>query len=236
MPGTPSKNTSVASERPAPADEESRSIVVSLTGNAIMHFFDFTSPSAPGRLVRLAVCTLLPAFIPEAVALSLQRSATTGRPSAAHVPPSAPAPAPRSKPYLLVCLPLSLRFAEPVEPSDPVVDPVSVLGPPHPGGLLEEIAALNQQAAMSPSPSATASLPSLTPAASTANTEPSESSGTASSPSLPTASPQIGVAILPDDTPRNIRPEDVLIYFQFPAASPATPSSLPRSSATYKQQ
>ena len=200
-----------------------------------MHFFELTSPSTPARLVRLAVCTLLPAFIPDAAAGGMQRP-SFGRSMPAHNPPSAPpAPAPQSSPYLLVCLPPPLRFAEPVQPADPVSGLPTALGPPHPGGLINEIAALNQEAAMSTSTS-----PTVTPS------DPSFSSSSSSSPPAPAVSatpglvpappvtPQGGVSILPDDTPRAIRPEDVLLYFQLPGSSPA--NGLPRSSATYQQQ
>jgi hypothetical protein len=203
-----------------------------------MHFFELTSPSAPARLVRLAVCTLLPAFIPDAAAGGMQ-SPSFGRSMPAHTPPSAPpAPAPQSSPYLLVCLPPPLRFAEPVEPSDPVSGLPIALAPPHPGGLIDEIAALNQEAAM------TASAPGVTPSASsspsaipTVPSAPSASAASATPGLVPTSpdTPPAGVSILPDDTPRAIRPEDVLLYFQLPGSSPAT-GLPPRSSATYQQQ
>lgn len=209
-----------------------------------MHFFDFTLSSAPARLVRLAVCTLLPAFVQEAAAVGMQRPGF-GRSGAVQLPPPArPAPAPKSPPYLLVCLPPPLRFAEPVEPADPVSDLPTALGPPHPAGMLEEIAALNQQAAISPLPTATT--PAAAPVDSSANplavTPPSSSVATSAEPSesadpatAPAALPRVGVSILPDDTPRAIRPEDVLVYFQFPATSPAN-NLPPPSSATYRQQ
>lgn len=209
-----------------------------------MHFFDFTPPSAPARLVRLAVCTLLPAFIQEAVAGGMQRP-SFGRSSAVHLPPPVPpAPVPQSSPYLLVCLPPPLRFAEPVEPADPVSGLPTALGPPHPAGLLEEIAALNQQAAMAaPSaavaPAASSAGSPAIPVAATPAPSPS-SAPAAADPAAPVAGPaaappQTGISILPDDTPRAIRAEDVLVYFQFPAASPSN-GLPPRSSATYRQQ
>lgn len=189
-----------------------------------MHFSDFTPSSAPSRLVRLAVCTLLPAFIQELAAQDRQRPASTAK----------------SPPYLLVCLPPPLRFAEPVESADPVSTQPVALGPPHPGGLLEEIAALNQQAAMTATP------PATTPSDHSSDTVlspiadmPADASAVASvatpQASAPPASPRLGLSILPDDTPRAIRAEDVLVYFQFPAAAPASDQP-PQSSATYRQQ
>jgi hypothetical protein len=206
-----------------------------------MHFFDFTSPSAPTRLVRLAMCALLPALVQQAAAEGRPRHAS-GRSGAAHLPPSpAPEPPPSSTPYLLVCPPPPLRFAEPVEPADPVSTVPAALGPPHPGGLLDEIAALNQQAAMTATPPAAAPGQQAGDSAVAATTSPTPADISASSPAPPSpaanasASPAISLAILPDDTPRAVRAEDVLVYFQFPAATPANDTP-PRSSATYRQQ
>lgn len=206
-----------------------------------MHFFDSTSPSAPARLVRLAVCTLLPAFIQDAAAVGVHRSFFDR--SVTMLIPSRPRtiPAPIPVPYLLVCLPPPLRFTEPVEPADPVSGLPTALGPPHPGGILEEIAALNHQAAMtgpaldgthgSSPPEKTDAL-TATSSVAVPPVTPGESSGPAS---IQPAPPQIGVAILPDNTTRTIRAEDVLVYFQLPASAP-TNNTPPRSSATYQQQ
>jgi hypothetical protein len=193
-----------------------------------MHFFDSKSFPATTRWVRLAVCTLLPAFIQEAAAIGMQRP-NPGRSSAVRLPPPpAPAPAAPSAPYLLVCVPLPLRFAEPVATADPVSSLPTVLGPPHPGGLLEEIATVNQQAALP----FTGSFSAGTLSTESDSGAPSPDPG---SVPIPTSPPQVGIAILPDDTPRAVRPEDVLIYFQLPASSP-THTPPPRSSATYRQQ
>lgn len=193
-----------------------------------MHFFHSKSFPATTRWVRLAICTLAPAFIQEAAAVGMQRP-NPGRSNAVRLPQAPPpAPAPQSVPYLVVCVPLPLRFAEPVEIADPVSTLPTVLGPPHPGGLLEEITTLNQQAAQPVSASSSAA--ALSP--------PSDSGTVSPDPevaSIATAPLQPGIAILPDDTPRAVRPEDVLVYFRLPASSPAH-SPPPRSSATFRQQ
>lgn len=209
-----------------------------------MRYFHFTSPSAPARLVRLTVCALLPAFIPEAVAGDVQRPGLPRARVQPLTPPSLPDPYPKSAPYLLVSLPPPLRFAETVEPADPVSGQAVVLGPPHPGGLLEEIAALNQEAAITASapvsPSAEPS--SMPPGFATPAEPPAElavtNTTTATTITTTEQAPaprQLGVSIIPDDTPRAIRAEDVLVYFQFPAATPPDRPP-PRSSATYQQK
>ncbi len=180
-----------------------------------MHFPDFLSSATPHHLVRLVACALLPACIQETIAGTQPH----------------PASRPKSVPYLHVCPPPPLRFAEPVEvAADPVSSTPTVIGPPHPAGIVEEIAAMNQEAVIpSPPPS-----PVVTPAPPVP--PPLESgSGSQSDASLDIASPQIGISILPDETPREIRSEDVLFYFQFPASAPSS-EALPRSSATYRQQ
>lgn len=180
-----------------------------------MHFPDFLSSTTPHPLARLVACALLPACIQEATAAT----------------PSHLASRPKSVPYLHVCPPSPLRFAEPVEvAADPVSSTPAVIGPPHPAGIVEEIAAMNQEAVIPPHPPA----PVVTPAASVPSPlAPEPGSQSESSPE--TAGPQSGISILPDETPREIRSEDVLFYFQFPASAPSN-EALPRSSATYRQQ
>lgn len=236
---TPKKNALAASESPAASRCENRLIAVSSTGNANMHYFHFTSPSAPARLVRLTVCALLPAFIHESAASDMQRSALPSTRSQRLPSRSLPEPYPKSVPYLVVSMPPPLRFAETVEPTDPISGQAAVLGPPHPGGLLEEIAALNQQAAISVSaPTSADGTISSMPPEFAASTEPHAEptvTNTTTITTTETTSSQPGVSIIPDDTPRAIRAEDVLVYFQFPGAS-SPDRTPPRSSATYQQK
>lgn len=206
-----------------------------------MRYFYLTSPSAPARLVRLTVCALLPAFIPEAAAGDMQRLAQARNRAPSLPPTSLPAPSSKSAPYLLVSLPPPLRFAETIEPADPVSGQAAVLGPPHPGGLLEEIAALNQQAAMTASdPASSSAAAPSTPPEFAEPAGPPTGPDVAITPTITTTattptSRLPGVSIIPDDTPRAIRAEDVLVYFQFPAATPPDRPP-PRSSATYQQK
>jgi hypothetical protein len=178
-----------------------------------MHILEYHAPILQSQLLRLLVCTLLPACIQEAVAGTHIRSdAGVARSS----------PAPVSAPYLRVCLPPPLRFADPVELVEPVARTTVAGGPPHPSGLTEEIAASNHDEALTAGPSAKAG---------------TSAPGTVSDVILPKLAPIVapGVSVLPDDTPRDIRAEDVLMYFQY--AQPAVPSTLPPpSSATYQQK
>lgn len=185
-----------------------------------MHFSDFKSPSPPPRLVRLVLCALLPACLQEVVASGVSLSAR--RPVARQAAPSSQS---GSSPYLLVCLPPPLRFAETVEAADPVAPLPFVSGPPHPAGIIEEIAATNQEAAVAVQPPPPSNAPPPAHGA--------EVAGSADPAAAPP--PRETVSILPDQTPRQIRSEDVLFYFQYPASAPAN-NLPPPSSATYHQQ
>jgi hypothetical protein len=190
-----------------------------------MHFFASRPSSLPTHLVRLVVCALLPSCIHQANAGSFPRPG--GHSASSHtLPTPRPPKTSESAPYLLVCLPPPLRFAEPVETTDPVSPLPTVIGPPHPAGIIEEIAATNQQAAMVPSPPVASSTLPLTP---------DPTARESNDPVAETPPPQSGIAILPDDTSREIRSDDVLLYFQFPSRPPPN-DPLPRSSATYRQQ
>ncbi|CAM2821746.1 hypothetical protein [Rariglobus hedericola] len=183
-----------------------------------MYIFEHHTPILQSQLVRLLVCALLPACIQEASAGSL-----TTRPRVRSDAGAArSSPAPLSSPYLLVCLPPPLRFAEPVEIGDVAHRTAHIVGPPHPAGITEEIAASNHDAALTTAPAAPATV------------NPAETSPDVIPPVVaPLGVP--GVTILPDDTPRDIRAEDVLMYFQY--ARPAPPNTLPPpSSATYQQK
>jgi hypothetical protein len=202
-----------------------------------MHFTVFTSSTVPGRLVRLLVCALLPACASEATA-GILTSSSRRHGNIPSLPSTHDTPPVPSTPYLLVCLPPPLRFAERVEPAARISSLAVAGAPLHPSGLIEEIASTNQQAALSGQPSVPA----------TGVPVPGESPSTAATPAAPVdtvpapvagnpvvPAPDTGVSILPDDTPREIRAEDVLLYFRLPANSPSA-GLPPPSSATYQQQ
>lgn len=208
-----------------------------------MHLSVFKPSTSRSRVVRLVACVLLPAFSPEVVASSLHL--TSSRAGTTRTPPqSLPVSPSDALPYLAVTLPPPLRFAEPLPPAADPVSSVSVPhGPGHPAGLVEEIGALNQQAAMAASGPASGSLPSAAPGST--GSAPPTTIAPAPAPGVPVPTPLIasgpstpppaGVSILPDPTPRAIRAEDVLIYFQYPASSPSS-GLPPPSSATFQQQ
>lgn len=117
-------------------------------------------------------------------------------------------------PYLAQVGPTPLRFAPP--PPEPVERPAPV-----------EVKAA----------------PAATAAPEPVSTTPSVSTPTAAPHEAPVAAGPKPVSILPDDTPHEVRAEDVLPYFQLPRQSdrhetsgvnmPFTPA-LPQSSATYQ--
>jgi len=179
--------------------------------------------TAWGHLTRRLSFVLLPALISEA--------------SASIIPPVFNRHE-RSQPYLRVCLPPPLRFSPPPVPPE-ISDPTLVMGPPNPGGPLEAISAANKESispeahdAPAPSPSTSAQpqpIPS-SPAAAASNAATTTATPPSPASQTPVSQPP---AIIPDDTPRAVHPEDLLPYFRIPA-SPAT--TLPASSATYQQQ
>ncbi len=135
---------------------------------------------------------------------------------------------PFDAPYLAVVLSPALTF----QAATPAVDPTLRLAagaPPRPAGAIEDIAAENQDAAVAAAPVLPA--PS-TPPDSVAQTEPAAIEGSKPASKLPP------VAILHDDMLPEVRPEDVLPYFQFPGSSLSAPqpAPIPASSATYRQR
>ena len=140
---------------------------------------------------------------------------------------------PVSRPYLAVLSAIPLRFAPP--PKFPLSAPH---GPPAPPEPVKPIEAPEPVIATPPTP------PPAEP-------EPAPAETTISAGESPPQPRESGVSILPDDTRRDIRAEDVLPFFQFPAGNdasnagtvvvpftPAAPTgpTMPPSSATYKQQ
>jgi hypothetical protein len=209
-----------------------------------MHHSVFKPSTSRSRVVRLVACVLLPACIPEAVAGSLHLISSRAG-TARNPPQSLPASPSDALPYLAVVLPPPLRFVEPPPPAaDPALSASMLLGPNDPAGLVGEIGALNQQAAMAVSPASSSSTTPSGSGVTNAATPPASSIAPAPGvpvpapfePSRPTVPPPpSGVAILPDPTPRTIPAEDVLIYFRYPASSPSS-GMPPPSSATYQQQ
>lgn len=193
-----------------------------------MHFSDSPYRSAPVRAALLTVCALLPAFTREAAAGGVRLPAL-GRPDSRHIPVSpSSTSASVSTPYLRVGPPPGLRFAEPVKLAAPLPAPAAMSDPPVLDDIPDESTAPDQSIATTqsdPLPAPPASPPLATPPMS-ANPVPA---------AIRTAPSPGGISILPDDTPRAIRAEDVLVYFQFPAA-PTSGEPPPRSSATYQQK
>lgn len=179
------------------------------------------------RLTRCVALTLLPILGSECHALTQpQRGAAQRRisPSALSV-----TTAYRSTPYLALILPPPLHFRLAPPPIDPALR-LTAGAPPRPGGPLEDVAAANQDSAItSPDDSET--------------TENASSEKVAAEPSsmetnTPPARKMKPVSIIPDDTPRELHAEEVLPFFQYPGSVPnaPTPGSLPPSSATYRQR
>ena len=209
-------------------------------------------PPPPRPLLRLLVCALLPACVTPA-------QAGRGGAPAGRIAERA-AESATSLPYLLVCAPPSLRFLERAAP--PETDPFRPVAgaPPRPDGVLGDIAASNQDAALSlasappdasstdpgaPSPTATTSAdlaspssdagPGATAATGTPPPPDPTAATSATAPAVPVPAEGPGLSILPDDTPRAIRAEDVLPFFRFPSSGGLETSPTP-SSATYQQR
>ncbi|MFT3783362.1 MAG: hypothetical protein QM790_15230 [Nibricoccus sp.] len=140
----------------------------------------------------------------------------------------------RTRPYLVMVGPSVLRFAdpevlpsaEPIMPAKPKVPPATEEGPPKPAANLNSGQPATGPGTEQRSPT----------------TEPNSTTPDGTKP----------VSILPDDTRREIRAEDVLPFFQFPGGAetggggaviavpltenqPQRPTA-PPSSATYRQQ
>lgn len=189
-------------------------------------------PQLPAGVRRALHCLLLalPALAPEK-ASALPRTRPPG--SGPHLTDLGAAP------YLPQIGTLGLRFQDPPAPlpePPPKVDRVavpSVTAPP-----LAAVANANAAAVQSTGdPPSAATSPSTTPAPSDKTAAP--------------ASVRTPPAILPDSVRPSVRPEDFLPYFQVPGsatraadvnlflpsapAAPASPGTLPASSATYTQ-
>ena len=181
-----------------------------------------------GRFVRCLTLVLLPALVAEG-----GQTGSTYRDPAGAPPESSPeSPYPYSSPYLAVVGPPPMRFREPPAPPSFELEPVAA-GP----------AQLEENIPASPPPAAGGRLDSSQPMAASP-----KSPIRSPSSSAPANRPEEGEpsSILPDDMRREVRPEDLLPYFQYPrnggavigvpgAAQPAQPA-LPPSSATYRQQ
>jgi hypothetical protein len=180
-----------------------------------------------GRFVRCLTLVLLPALVAEG-----GQAASAGRdPVGAPSESSPESPYPYSPPYLAVVGPPPMRFREPPAPPSFELEPLAA-GP----AQLEEI--------MPASPTATgARLNSSQPMAGPPQSSSPKSPSSSAAAKRPEDSEPS--SILPDDMRREVRPEDLLPYFQYPRnggvigvpvpPQPAQPT-LPPSSATYRQQ
>jgi hypothetical protein len=135
-------------------------------------------------------------------------------------------------PYLTAVGPIGLRIEDAPSVPDFEVEPIAT-GPAQLGG---DASIAAQQA------SAIREKPEVIPSAAQGDqkTAPAAADKKGAAPE-PEVTP-----ILPDDTRREVRPEDVIPFFQFPRSGagittpvppqPARPPTLPPSSATYNQQ
>ncbi|HRE83022.1 MAG TPA: hypothetical protein PLN52_18395 [Opitutaceae bacterium] len=184
----------------------------------------FTSGS---RLTRCVALTLLPILGSECHALTQpQRGAAQRRisPSVLSV-----TNAYRSTPYLALILPPPLHFRLAPPPIDPALR-LTAGAPPRPGGALEDVAAANQDSAIT-HPEDTDTTDNSPPETAVTETPSVEIRSAPTRKVTP-------VSIIPDDTPREIHAEEVLPFFQYPGSVPNAPTagSLPPSSATYRQR
>lgn len=132
----------------------------------------------------------------------------------------------QSTPYLTVIAPPSLRFRDPPAPPSFELDPMPMT------------AGLDETAFGSPPPIVAKEKPELAAAdISKAKKETVPQEKKAENQEIP--------AILPDDLRRDVRPEELLPFFQFPRGgammppgvpSPAQAPVIPPSSATYRLQ
>jgi hypothetical protein len=152
----------------------------------------------------------------------------------------ASAPATGAPSYLPVVGPPPLRFAQVPPPPDLSTRPPSA-APPLPA-VAAEIAATNAASAKSAAPAP----PGVTAAPPPCEASEGSRGTTPAAPKPPPAKePDV---LIPDDTKREIRPEEILPFFQFPGSgntttivlpavpSDAAPTRLPVSSAVYHQQ
>ena len=181
------------------------------------------------RCVQLLSLALLPTLITEGgPPIGSHRSPVNGPISAKR----GSAPLPYPAPYLAVVGPAPMRFREPPAPPSFELEPVAA-GPAH----LEP----------DPPPPVLPPVKEKTDPAVPVAIPPKPSLGPSPSPEKKPDEPD-SVPILPDDTRREVRPEDLLPFFQFPRNGgttlgvrvpvPPAPSApaLPPSSATYRQQ
>ena len=180
-----------------------------------------------GRFVRCLTLVLLPALVAEG-----GQAGSAGRDPVGAPPESSPeSPYPYSMPYLAVVGPPPMRFREPPAPPSFELEPVAAgpaqleeIMPVSPAAVGERVGSSSPMAASSKSSSPNS--PSSSAAAAAKRPEETEPS-----------------SILPDDMRREVRPEDLLPYFQYPRNGGGVPGvpvppqpTLPPSSATYRQQ
>lgn len=186
-----------------------------------MNFLNTTLLQSRARFSRTLLFGLLAACAVEARAVSLPQRifSRSGEPRSTVVATS------EAVGYLASVGPVPLRFAPP--PPDPVERPAPVAATPP------------------VSPVAVAE-PTVQPVVH-ATPSPAEQPAGPAEPAMPGVQPEKPVTILPDDTPRDVRAEDFLPYFELPrsadgrsgAPAPFTPAGAPvqpPSSATYQQK
>ncbi|MFT3868645.1 MAG: hypothetical protein QM715_09110 [Nibricoccus sp.] len=191
-----------------------------------MTFSNDTQLTDVTRLTRhLVLATLLAAPIPSYATLQTSRHLASSIRADQH----APAPVARqrtNRTYLAMVGPAALTFANTELPLPP--EPV-MPEPPKPKHESSQTASAN-------STTGNAAVTSDTAALKPATETPDSSTSSNNNGSKP-------ISILPDDTRREIRAEDVLPYFQFPGSADSSsviinpaPAAAPPSTATYRQQ
>lgn len=196
----------------------------------------FTQPLVRfiAKLSRCLSLALLPALASEARAISQPQRKQNVRAAV----PGAATPKVGAVPYLAALGPLPLRFARPGP--EPTAEPPS---PPEP----KPVAPPALPAAVAKKPDDAA--PDATPDTPATGDKPTDTPEQKPTPE-PAESFQPALPILPDDTKRELHPEDVLPFFRYPNASgdnrvevvvpvtnnPSQPNRLPPSSATYQQK
>lgn len=187
------------------------------------------------KLSRCLSLALLPALASEAHAVSQPQRKQNVRSAV----PGAATPKAGAVPYLAALGPLPLRFARPGP--EPTEEPPA---PPEPKPVAPP--ALPPAVVKKPEDATPETLPD-TPAAGDKD-KPTETPGQAPKPEPESFQPAL--PILPDDTKRELHPEDVLPFFRYPNASgdnrvevvvpitnnPSQPNRPPPSSATFQQK
>lgn len=186
-------------------------------------------------IVRYLSLALLPALISEGGQSTMTHRGPIARlqePEGKGVPK-----VPDSRPYLVVMAPPSLRFRPAPRPPQFDLEPAAA-GPAELDTLSDFMSQGTQQPQASSGPE-TALLPAGDTTRPLPAQKPKEEDGPADS---------IPPAILPDDLRREVRPEDLVPFFQFPRGGPtmgsgaavppqpALPPTQPPSSATYRLQ